>query len=102
MKRVYAVWFAKKIAPVLLLEIPIFLVIALHEIAREFFVAKVIENFLLSANYGGLAGVWNFGVSAAQNAPFLPVLIIGFSLAFCAVLGYKIFRNFLNIELVKI
>lgn len=102
MRRVYAVWFARNAAPVLFLQIPVLLIIALHETAREFFVARIIENFLIAANSGGISAAWNFGISALQSAPFVPVLIILFSLGLCGVLGYRLARNIFNLKLVRI
>ncbi len=101
MRRVYAIWFMKRVAPVLLLEIPVLFVIVLHETAREFFVAKIIENFLVVLNHSGVAGVLGFTVSAVQNAPFVPILIILFSLGLCAVLTYRMARNLSVFKLVR-
>ncbi len=101
MRRIYAIWFVKRAAPVLLLEIPVLLVIALHETAREFFVAKIIENFLIVLNHSSIAGVLGFMVSAVQNAPFVPMLIILFSLGLCAFLSFRMARNFSAFKLVK-
>ncbi len=101
MRRVYAIWFVKRVAPVLLLEIPVLLIIALHETAREFFVAKIVENFLIALNHSGITGVLGFMVSAVQNAPFVPMLIILFSLGLCAVLAYRTARNLSAFKLVR-
>ena len=56
MRRVYAIWFIKNVAPVLFLELPILLLIALHETAREFFVAKIFENTAVAFSQGGAFG----------------------------------------------
>ncbi len=101
MRRVYAIWFVKKAAPVLILEIPVLLIIAFHETAQEFFVAKIIENCLVVINHGGVAGVLGFMISAIQKAHFVPVLIILFSLGLCGIAAYRLARNFYSFRLVR-
>ncbi len=99
MRRVYAIWFVRKIGPALFLEIPILAIIALHETAREFFVAKIMENFLVALNKG-FDDAFVYSFHAAMDAPAIPMLVISFSLVLCGVLGYKVARNFYNFKMV--
>ena|SRR3989344_3540274 len=93
MRRVYAVWFLKQVAPVLLLQMPLFAFIAIREAAREFFVAKIADNFFTSFNNAGVSGVSGFALSALERTPFVPVLVIFSSICFLGFLGYRLFRN---------
>lgn len=102
MKRVYAIWFAKKIAPAVFLYIPFLVFIALRETANEFFVAKIVDNFLLAIHGSGFLGAFNLTRSAIFNASFLSVLVILVSLGVCVVLLKKLSKNFKEIRLAKI
>lgn len=93
MRRVYAVWFFRQIAPVLLLQMPLFAFIAIREAAREFFVAKIADNFFTSFNNAGVSGVSGFALSAIERTPFVSVLVILSSICFLGFLGYRLFRN---------
>ncbi|MDO8555237.1 MAG: hypothetical protein Q7R75_01575 [bacterium] len=93
MRRVYAVWFLRQIAPVLLLQMPLFVFIAIREAAREFFIAKIAENFFTSFGNAGVSGVIGFSFSAARNTPFVPVLVIFSSICFLGFLGHRLFKN---------
>ncbi len=101
MRRVYAIWFIKRVAPVLFLEMPFLVLIAAHETAREFFVAKILENFFVAYGQAGAGGVFGFANSALAHASFLPVSIIVFSLALAAVLVYRLARNFSGFSAVR-
>lgn len=102
MRRVYAIWFVKRVTPVLFLEMPIFIVIALRETAREFFVARILENFLLSFHSGGILSGINFIKEAFFATNGLPLAVIGFSFGFFLVLAFRVFRNFRQLTLVRI
>lgn len=102
MRRVYAIWFGRKIGPVLLLEAPL-LIVALWETARAFFVAKIIENFILVLHSpAGILGIFRFVGYALYHAPLMPVVIIGFSSGLFLILAYKLVRNFSQLALVRI
>lgn len=101
MRRVYAIWFIKQVVPVMVL-MPILAVIALWETAEEFFVAKIVENFVVALNQSGFLGVLGFVMSAVKSAPILPILIIGFSTGFFLVLAFRLMRNFKQLTLVRI
>lgn len=104
MRRVCAIWFFRKIAPALFLQLPLFSLIALRELAREFWVAKIFDNFSW-AFHGGFMSVINFVFSAVANAPLVPVFIILFSLGlFAFIFGRTIknLRSFKSADFVKI
>lgn len=93
MRKVYAVWFLRQVAPILFLQMPLLAFIALRETARDFFVARIVENFFTSFSNAGVSGLVGFSFSAAQNASFAPVLIIFSSVCFLGFLGYRLFKN---------
>lgn len=101
MRRIYGIWFLKRVAPVMFLEMPLLAIIALSEAAREFFWVRIIENFSASLN-GGVTGALNFVGHALYSAPALPLAIIGFSAGLFTILAYKTFRNFKSLVLVEI
>ena len=88
------------------LEMPLLLIISLREAARDFFWAKIIENFILSfRSPQGIFGAVNFVGSAIAHAAtnaFLPLAIIGFSAGLFLILGYRLIRNFKELILVRI
>ncbi len=101
MRRVYGIWFLRQMAPIAV-GIPLSLGLALWLTAKEFFVAKIIENFAASVHSGNFAVVFNFIISALGNAPLLPTAIIGFSAGLFLILAYKLTRNFKQLALVRI
>ncbi|MFH1979239.1 MAG: hypothetical protein ABII97_02575 [Patescibacteria group bacterium] len=101
MKKVYAIWFVKRIAPALFLYMPFLLVVAFRETANEFFVAKVIDNFLLVLNSSGLMGVVHFVFSAISNTSILPALIILASLGVFAFVLRRLVRNVRGVQMAK-
>jgi hypothetical protein len=101
MRRVYAVWFLRKAGPVLAGAF-LSLGFALWLTAKEFFVAKIIENFTASIHSGNISSVFSFIGSALYNAPFLPMAIIGFSLGLSLILAYRLIRNFFQLTIVRI
>jgi len=102
MKRVYIIWFFRKIAPAVFLYMPFLAFVALRETAREFFVIKIIENFLRAVHESGLNGALNFVFSAFNETPVLPTVVIIASLALFVFILRKLFRNFKGIRLVSI
>jgi hypothetical protein len=99
MRRVYAIWFLRRTAPVLA-AMPFSLAVALWLTAKEFFVAKIVENFTISLHSGN---VFDFIGSAFYNTSHLSsVAIVGFLSILFLVLGYKLFRNFTQLTLVRI
>ena len=88
MRKVYAIWFIKKVAPIAFLQMPLFLLIALRETAREFWVSRIFENFIFALN-DGMNATANYLWSSLSHAPIIPVSIVVFSLV---VFGYSIKR----------
>ncbi len=101
MKRVYAIWFFKKIAPALFLYAPFLIFVALREAAREFFVLKILDNFLLVIHNSGFYGGARFVLSAIENVPVLPALIILSSLGLCGWLLIRLVKNFSRLRITK-
>ncbi len=101
MKRIYAIWFFKKVAPAVFLYMPFLLFVAMRETANEFFVMKIIDNFLLTAHSSGFLGVVNLMYSAILNTAILPSLIILVSLGVFTILFRRLIRNLKDISLVK-
>ena len=98
MRRVYGIWFLRQLGPTLVL-MPVLAVIALWQTASKFFVAKIVENFIISLHSGN---IFAFIGSALYNAPLLPTAIIGFSGGLFLILAYKAIRNFTQLTLVRI
>ncbi len=101
MRRVYGIWFLRQMAPIAA-GMPLSLGLALWLTAKEFFVARIIENFMTSAHSGSFAAVSNFIISALGNTPLLSTAIIGFSVGLFLILAYKLVRNFTRLTLVRI
>lgn len=100
MKRVYAIWFLKKIAPAIFLYIPFLFFVALRETANEFFVAEIVNNFLVAV-HNGFVATMNYLLSAATNTPVLPTLIILASLGVLVFLLHRIARSFKTVRLAR-
>jgi hypothetical protein len=101
MRRVYVIWFIRKLMPIVFIQAPFFLLVVLRETAHEFFVAKIIENFISALNSGPIDLI-NFIASAIVNAPVLPMLIIVFSFCFLTASVYRAVRVIKGLSLVKI
>ncbi len=103
MRKVYGIWFLRQMAPIVV-GMPLFLVLALWLIAREFFVAKIVENFTNSLYSGNVLTITNFIGSALYNASahLVSISIIGFSIGLVLILGYKLVRNFMRLTLVRV
>lgn len=99
MKRVYAIWFSKKVAPALFLYAPFLLFVALREVAREFFVLRILDNFLSALHGNGFSGASKFVFSALMNTPVLPALIILSSLGLCGWILLRLVKNFRQLRL---
>jgi hypothetical protein len=100
MRRVYAGWFFKRMAPALVFYMPFLLAVMLWETGREFFVAKIVENFTLVLH----RGFWptlNYVVSAVTHTRAMPVLIILVSLAVFVILLGKVLRGVKEIRLAR-
>ncbi len=102
MRRVYAIWFLRRTAPIFVL-MPFLAIISLWETAKEFFVAKIIDNFIVAFHSPeGILAIFRFIGSAFANAPVMPLLVIGFSTGLFLILGYKLARNFMQMTLVRV
>ncbi len=104
MRRVYGIWFLRQIGPILLLEMPVLLAVGLWEIARAFFVARIVENFITSVHSGSVVTIVNFVGSAIYQTSdhLVPVAIAGIAIGLFMVLAYKVVRNFTQLALVRI
>ncbi len=103
MRRVYGLWFLRQLAPTLV-GMPVLLTVAFWQIAGTFFVAKIVENFIISLHSGNISVIISFVGSALYNVSnhFLPVSIAAFSIGLVMILGYKLVRNFTRLTLVRI
>ncbi len=91
MRRVYAIWFARKAAP-LALGSAVFLYIALAETARRFFVAKVISNFLEVSD----SSIWSaprFIASALNHVEPSILIVISLAGLISFILAVKLLRS---------
>lgn len=99
MRRVYVIWFLRQAAPTLVAA-PSSLGVALWLTAKDFFVAKILENFILSFHSGN---IFAFVSSAFYNSShLLPLIIIGILSVLFLILGYRLLRNFTKLTLVRI
>lgn len=95
MRRIYIIWFFRKIAPAVLLEIPFLFFIAFYEAAREFFVAQIIYNlkiFAISSNNSFWAS-FQFTQSALANTAVIPLVMIGISGILAMYLTFVLIKN---------
>ncbi len=99
MRRVYAIWFLRQMAPILV-AMPLSLGIVLWLTAKEFFVAKIVENFILTFHSGNIFAF--IGSAFYSSTHILPLAIIGFLSILSLILGYKLVRNFMQMTLVRI
>ncbi len=104
MRRVYGIWFLRQVGPILFLEMPVLLAVGLWEIARAFFVARIVENFITSVHSGSVVNIVNFVGSAIYGVSehFVPFAIVGISIGLFIILAYKVVRNFTQLALVRI
>lgn len=100
MRRVYGVWFLRKVAPVTFLYLPFLIIVALRETAKEFFIARIINNFLTAVHSGGASTV-NYLFSALANMPVVSCLVILVSLMGFAALSYRLVQSVRTVRLVK-
>lgn len=102
LRRVYGFWFLRQMAPVLV-GMPVLSAFAFWEIARTFFVAKIVENSIISFHSGNISVIISFVGSALYNVSnhFLPVSIAAFSIGLVMILGYKLVRNLTRLILVR-
>jgi len=99
MRRVYAIWFLRQMAPILV-AMPLSLGIVLWLTAKEFFVAKIVENFILTFHSGNVFAF--IGSAFYSSTHLLPLAIIGILSVLSLILGYKLVRNFMQMTLVRI
>jgi len=101
MRRVYAIWFVRKVAPAAFVYMPFLAIVVLWETAREFFVARIIDNFLVALHGNGFMGVVNFSFSALVHTPVLPTLVILASMAAFFVFLRKSLRSLRQTGLIR-
>lgn len=99
MRRVYGVWTLKQVAPAVVI-LPSSSGFAMWLTAKNFFVARVVENFITSSHNGGLFSASNFLASAFWHAPLM-ILSIGFLGGLALYFAYKLARNFNQASLVR-
>lgn len=101
MRRVYAIWFLRQVAPAVVVA-PLSLVAALWLTAKEFFVIKILENFTVSLHSGGAYGVLKFTTVAFLNTHHKAMVVIGLLSGIGLFLAYRLIRNLAQINLVRI
>jgi len=103
MRRVYGIWFLRQLAPTLV-GMPVLLTVAFWQIAGDFFVSKIVENFIISLRSGNISVIMNFMVSALYNVKehAVCISIVGLSVGLALILGYRLVRNFTRLTLVRI
>lgn len=90
MRRIYAIWFVRRVLP-LGASTGFFAYLALRETAQQFFVAKVVSNFLaVSVHMWSIPG---FIGAAVRNAEPQTLFVIAFSIAATFVLSVKLLRS---------
>jgi len=94
MKRVYTIWFMRKVAPAMFLYLPFLLIVALRETANEFFVARIVDNMLNAIHGSGFMGFVGFTSSAITNVSMLPMMVIVGSMGLFVYLLRRLTRNF--------
>ncbi len=90
MRRVYAIWFVRRIAPPVV-SMAFFAYLALRETAQGFFVAQIVSNFLMIAS-----NVWSipgFVGAAVMHARPETLFVIAFSILAVFVLAIKLLQN---------
>ncbi|MGB9598681.1 MAG: hypothetical protein ACPLZH_02450 [Minisyncoccales bacterium] len=98
MRRVYLVWFLRQILPTIA-GMVLSLGLALWLVAKEFFVAKIIENFIIALHAGN---VFSYLFSAVYHAPFFPLVFIVLLLAIFIIASWRLLRNIFPLSLVKV
>ena len=90
MRRVYAIWFVRRIAPPAI-SLGFFGYLAIRETAQSFFVAKIISNFLtVATNVWAIPG---FVGSALNHAEPQILFVVAFSILATFVLAVKLLQN---------
>ena len=104
MRRVYGIWFLRQVGPVLVLEMPVLLVVGLWEIAKTYFVARIVDNFIIAVHSGSIVKITDFVGSAlySASAHTIPFAIAAVSTGLFMILAYKVIRNFTQLSLVRI
>ncbi len=90
MRRVYAVWFVRRIVPTAG-SLGFFLYLTLRETAEKFFVSKVFANFFAVAVH--TSAIPGFIGAAVLHAKPEALFIISFSILATFVLSVKLLRN---------
>lgn len=91
MRRIYAIWFMRRALP-LLGGAAFGLLVAYRATANSFFVAKIIENFLVVS----APNIWaapRFFFAALINAEPRAVVVIAFSCIIAIILFFKLFSD---------
>ena len=94
MKRVYTIWFMRKVAPAMFLYLPFLLIVALRETANEFFVARIVDNMLNAIHGSGFMGFVGFTSSAVTNVSIISTMVIIGSMGLFVYLLKRLTRNF--------
>jgi hypothetical protein len=91
MRRVYGIWFIRRVAPSLV-SMGALVFVGLRVMAQSFFVAKIAENFVNVAG-ASLAGIPQFIASALNSAEPSALIVIAFSGIVSFVLAVKLLRS---------
>jgi len=99
MRRIYLLWFARRIAPVLFVQLPFFIFLAARETAQEFFVANILQGFgvALRNSHNPLDALWALFTNGIFSHT-VPLAIIAASAAIISVLTV---RNAMHIRAIS-
>lgn len=94
MRRIYAIWFFRRVMPVAVI-FPFFILIAAREVSHEFFVARIFDNFTQAVTGAPSAplALLGFAEEGLRSAGMIALLVIGVSLALCVFACFNIVRN---------
>ena len=91
MRRIYAIWFVRRILP-RFGGVAVGIFVAYRVTAQSFFVAKILENFLM-VSAGGLSSLSPFVISALAHADPRAALVIALSVVAAGLLSFKLLSD---------
>lgn len=97
MRRVYTIWFVRRVAPVVSCT-GFFAFVALRETAEKFFVAQIVSNFfaVTASNIWAAPGFLGAAVRHAESGT---LFIIAFSILATFMMSVKLLRNIRTVAL---
>lgn len=96
MRKVYGIWMMRMAAPIVFLELPIFLG-ALYLSAKLIFVERVLEN--MAASVSGMSEAMRFIGSAFAHTHWETQLVLSVGLIISAMLARDLLRSIRNVSL---